>query len=54
MDERREKALSLINRAETSISNAREIMEDKKLFHLTGELQAVDTILYRIIKNQRA
>lgn len=49
----KEKAVSLINQAEGIISNAREVMDDKKLFHITGELLAVDTILSNIIRSQR-
>lgn len=53
MEDRKEKAISLLNRAETTISYARDVMDDKKLFHLTGELLAVDTILSKILKSQR-
>lgn len=47
------KAIALLTRAEGSISGARDVMDDKKLFHLTGELQAIDTILYKILRAQR-
>lgn len=49
----KEKAIALLSRAEASINNAREVMDDKKLFHITGELQAIDTIIYKILKSQR-
>ena len=49
----REKAINLVNQAEMIISNARDVMDDKKHFHLTGELLAVDTILSNILKSQR-
>ncbi len=49
----REKAIALLSRAESNINSAREVMDDKKLFHITGELQAIDTILYKILKSQQ-
>jgi len=48
----REKAIALLTRAESNINSAREVMDDKKLFHITGELQAIDTIIYKILKSQ--
>lgn len=53
MNDSKERAITLLNQAENIISNAREEMDDKKLFHLTGELLAVDTILCKILKSQR-
>jgi len=49
----KEKAVNLISKAENLVMNAREIMDDKKLFDLSGELLAVDTILSKILKTQR-
>lgn len=49
----REKAISLVSQAENIISSAREEMDDKKLYHLTGELLAVDTILSNMLRAQR-
>jgi len=49
----KEKAVILISKAENLIMNAREVMDDKKLFDLSGELLAIDTILCKILKSQR-
>lgn len=49
----KEKAISLLTQAENIVSEARGAMDDKKHFHLTGELLAVDTILRNILKSQR-
>jgi predicted RNA-binding protein len=49
----KEKAIKLVAEAEGIISNARDVMDDKKHFHLTGELLAIDTILSNILKSQR-
>jgi hypothetical protein len=51
--ESREKAIALLSRAESNINSAREVMDNKKLFHITGELQAIDTIIYKILKAQK-
>ena len=50
----KDKAIALLSRAENNINSARGEMDDKKLFHLTGELQAIDTIIYKILKAQRS
>lgn len=49
-----EKAIMLLAQAESIVSNARDEMDDKELFHLTGELLAVDTILCNILKSHRS
>jgi hypothetical protein len=49
----KEKAIRLVSQAERIISNARDEMDEKKHFHLTGELLAVDTILSSILRSQR-
>lgn len=49
----KERAIMLVSQAEAIIANAREEMDEKKHFHLTGELLAVDTILTNILKSQR-
>jgi len=49
----KEKAIWLVDQAESIISSARNAMDEKKLFDLSGELMAVDTILSNILKSQR-
>lgn len=49
----KEQAVALLSQAENIVSSARDLMDDKKLFHLTGELLAVDTILCNILRSQR-
>lgn len=51
--EGREKAITLITEAENIVTNARDAMDDKRLFDLSGELLAIDTILCKILKSQR-
>jgi|GEM_PF-912413 len=49
----KERAVALLAKAETIVSNARDVMDDKKHFDLSGELLAIDTILCNILKSQR-
>ena len=45
-----EKASMLLSRAEVSLSGAEELLKGKKLSELSGEVQAVNTILAIIRK----
>ena len=51
--DKKEKAVALLAEAETIVSNARDLMDDKKLYNISGELLAVDTILCNMLKSQR-
>lgn len=51
--ESKEMAIKLITEAENIVTNARGEMDEKKLFDLSGELLAIDTILCNILKAQR-
>jgi len=49
----KEKAVMLLSQAEGIVANARDVLDDKQLFDISGELLAVDTILSNILKSQR-
>lgn len=51
--ESKERAITLINEAESIVTNARDLMDERKLYNLSGELLALDTILCNILKSQR-
>lgn len=49
----REKAVLLMAQAESIVATAREVMDEKKHYDLSGELLAIDTILCNILRSQR-
>lgn len=51
--ESREKAVLLLAQAESLIASARSEMDEKKLFDLSGELLAIDTILCNMLRSHR-
>jgi hypothetical protein len=46
-----ERTEALLHRAESSIATAEREFDEKRLYHLTGELQAVNEILENIVKS---